>query len=234
MSYCVNCGVELDKTCSVCPLCNTPVHNPNEEIDTVSAKPFPSNKGTTDPVKRTDITIFASVVLAVTAIVCGLFNLISYKETHWSLYVIGICGILWVFLIPLFFPNKLNKLFSIILDGASILLYIKIISVLHPGNGWFINIALPLTIIITVMIMIFIYALYRPHRSILSMAALFVGEVSILTAAIEILIRHHLNEPYLLTWGAITLVCGIVIDTALITILRKTRLREEIRRRMHI
>ena len=23
MSYCVNCGVELDKTCSVCPLCNT-------------------------------------------------------------------------------------------------------------------------------------------------------------------------------------------------------------------
>lgn len=32
MSYCVNCGVELDKTCSVCPLCNTKVINPNRWI----------------------------------------------------------------------------------------------------------------------------------------------------------------------------------------------------------
>ena len=36
MSYCVNCGVELDKTCSVCPLCNTKVINPNQPVDTVS------------------------------------------------------------------------------------------------------------------------------------------------------------------------------------------------------
>ena len=234
MSYCVNCGVELDKTCSVCPLCNTPVNNPNQEVDTVAPKPFPSDKGTTDPVKRTDITIFASVVLAVTAIVCGLLNLISFKETHWSMYIIGICGVLWVFLIPLFFPNKLNRLLSLVLDGASILLYIKIIAVLHPGNGWFINIALPLILITTAMLIIYVYALYRPHRSILSMAALFIGEISILTAIIELLIRHHLDKPITLTWGAITLICGIVIDTALITILRKARLREEIRSRMHI
>lgn len=28
MSYCVNCGVELDASASECPLCNTPVINP--------------------------------------------------------------------------------------------------------------------------------------------------------------------------------------------------------------
>ena len=28
MSYCVNCGVELDATASFCPLCHTPVLNP--------------------------------------------------------------------------------------------------------------------------------------------------------------------------------------------------------------
>ena len=39
MSYCVNCGVELDKTCSVCPLCNTKVINPNQPVNTVSPKP---------------------------------------------------------------------------------------------------------------------------------------------------------------------------------------------------
>jgi len=48
MSYCVNCGVELDKTCSVCPLCNTKVINPNQPVDTVSPKPYPVDKGYVD------------------------------------------------------------------------------------------------------------------------------------------------------------------------------------------
>lgn len=234
MSYCVNCGVELDKTCSVCPLCNTKVINPNELVDTSSPKPFASRKGEADPVKRMDITIFLSVVLLATAIVCGLLNIFTFKVNLWSLYVIGICVILWVFLLPMFFPNKIKVLLSLTLDGLIILLYLGIISYLHPGNGWFIKIALPLTIVVIGMVLLYVYILNHPKHSILSMAALFTAEVSILTAIIEVLIDNYLNEPIFLTWGAITLVCGIVIDVALITILRQTRLREEIRRRMHI
>ena len=234
MSYCVNCGVELDKTCSVCPLCNTKVVNPVQGIDTDSPKPFPSRKGTTDPVKRTDITILATVVLATTAIVCGLLNFFSFKGTNWSLYVIGICFILWVFLIPLFFPNKIKPLLNLLLDGSSILLYLGIISIMHPGNGWFIKIAMPLTIISLLMVILYVYALSRPKHSILSMAALLTGEISVITVIIELLVRNYMNKPIVLTWGAITFTCGVVIDAALITILRKSRLREEIRRRMHI
>ena len=234
MSYCVNCGVELDKTCSVCPLCNTKVINPNDVVDTSSPKPFASKKGKTDPVKRMDITIFLTVVLLATAIVCGLLNIFTFKSTLWSLYVIGICVILWVFLLPLFFPNKIKVLLSLILDGFIILLYLGIISYLHPCNGWFIKIALPLTVVVVGMVLLYVYILHHPKHSILSMAALLTAEISILTAFIEILIDNYLNDPIFLTWGAITLVCGFVIDVALITILRQTRLREEIRRRMHI
>ena len=234
MSYCVNCGVELDKTCSVCPLCHTRVVNPQQPVDTTSPKPFPSRKGTTDPVRRTDVTILATVVLATTAIVCGLLNFFAFRTTHWSLYVIGICCILWIFFIPLFFPNRFHRLISLALDGLSIMLYLGIISFLHPGKGWFLKIALPLTVVTMGMIILYVYFLHRPHHSILFMAVIFTGEVSILTAIIELLIHHYMNQPLTLTWGAITLVCGVVIDAALITILRKSRLREEVRRRMHI
>ena len=234
MSYCVNCGVELDKTCSVCPLCNTKVINPNELVDTVSPKPFSSRKGEADPVKRTDITIFLTVFLAASAIVCGLLNIFTFKESFWSFYVIGICIILWVFLLPLFFPNKIKTFLSLTCDGLVILFYLGIISYLHPGNNWFIKIALPLTIVTLGMVILYVFILRHPKHSILSMAALFTAEASILTAFIEILVDNYTNKPIFLTWGAITLVCGIVIDVALITILRQTRLREEIRRRMHI
>lgn len=57
MSYCVNCGVELDKTCAVCPLCNTPVYNPNQPVDVVSPKPYPDKKGTIETPDSKEFTI---------------------------------------------------------------------------------------------------------------------------------------------------------------------------------
>ena len=77
MSYCVNCGVELDKTCSVCPLCNTKVINPNQPVDTVSPKPYPVDKGYVDSGIRKETAILMAVCLATTAVVCGLLNCLS-------------------------------------------------------------------------------------------------------------------------------------------------------------
>lgn len=234
MSYCVNCGVELDKTLSVCPLCHTKVINPMEPVDTTSPKPFPSQKGTTDPVRRSDVTILTTVVLAVTALMCGLLNFFSFRNTRWSLYVIGICIILWICFLPVFFPTKLHAPISLTFDHLSVIIYMGIISFLHPGKGWFLHLALPLSLILMGMTLLLVYFLGRPYRSILSTASVLVGELSVFCVLTELLIRYYMKIPVHLTWSAIVLICGVVIDTSLITIIRKTRLREEVRRRMHI
>ena len=39
MSYCVNCGVELESSLTECPLCNTPVINPKELFDQKKTSP---------------------------------------------------------------------------------------------------------------------------------------------------------------------------------------------------
>ena len=57
MSYCVNCGVELDKSATKCALCNTPVHNPNEAIDTTAPTPFSHTPIKIDAVKRKFVAI---------------------------------------------------------------------------------------------------------------------------------------------------------------------------------
>ena len=45
MSYCVNCGVKLEESLVRCPLCNTPVMNPNLLDKEKPESPFPK-KGT--------------------------------------------------------------------------------------------------------------------------------------------------------------------------------------------
>ena len=41
MSYCVNCGVELEKSEKCCPLCGVEVHNPLDPYDPQAPRPYP-------------------------------------------------------------------------------------------------------------------------------------------------------------------------------------------------
>lgn len=234
MSYCVNCGVELDKTCDTCPLCHTKVINPNQPVDRDSLPPFPKERGTAETARRSDITILMSVILAATAIVCGLLNLFVFQYGRWSLYVIGICIVLWVFFLPVFFPSRIHPYVSLFLDGIIIAMYFGIIASLHPGNGWYRLLAIPIICIVTVLFLIFAFCLRYRHRSILSMAAVVIGEIAVLTAGIELLVHYYYQQPLALSWSAVVLTCCIIIDGALITILRRSGLRNEVRRRMHI
>ena len=70
MSYCVNCGVELDASLRECPLCHTPVINPVEAGKEFPPSPYPVNKGQVEVVKRKDLGILLSVVLIATGGTC--------------------------------------------------------------------------------------------------------------------------------------------------------------------
>ena len=233
MSYCVNCGVELHAGCSVCPLCNTEVHNPRQAVDRTALAPFPVRKGDASPVQQTDAMILISIILAVTAGVCGLLNLLVFQRTSWSLYVIGGCALLWVFCLPVFL-GRISPYVSLLLDGAGIAMYFGIIAWLHPGHGWYLRIAFPLTVLATGLILLFAVCVRQIHASILSRAALVLGEIAVFTVAVELLLDLFFRAALSITWSAIVLTCCVIIDAALITIIRRAGLREEVRRRMHI
>lgn len=234
MSYCVNCGVELDKTASSCPLCNTPVINPQEPVDTKSRLPYPSAKGHVDTVKRSDTAILLTVVLLSTAVACGILNILVFKQNLWSLYIIGLCALLWVFFIPLLLYSNLSIYLTILFDGAAVALYCWIIYYQFPVSHWFLRLALPIIVLLMVLILLFMFAIRLFKTSILSGAFLVFAEIAILCIGIELLIRLFLKIRLHITWSAVVLVCCLIIDGMLFTILKRSRLREEVRRRMHI
>ena len=109
MSYCVNCGVKLETSLKKCPLCNTPVINPNEQqpIKPASRPPFPADRGQMEVVKRKDLAILIFVTLSAIALVSGMLNLFVFNTTNlWSLYVIGGCLLLYVITLPAVINSK--------------------------------------------------------------------------------------------------------------------------------
>ncbi|WP_291246490.1 zinc-ribbon domain-containing protein [Fournierella sp.] len=79
MSYCVQCGVELDSTAERCPLCGTPVYNPNQPVDRTSPPPFPAIRQEVAPIDRRELAVAVTAVLSSASVFCVLLNLIRHR-----------------------------------------------------------------------------------------------------------------------------------------------------------
>lgn len=233
MSYCVNCGVELDASSKSCPLCNTPVINLNELKNYEKVSPYPEERGQVEAVKKNDIGILITVVLSAAAISCGLLNLFAFKGSLWSLPVIGICIVLFVFAIPIVIYTKLPVYMSLLLDDIAIGGYLYIITFLTPDRDWFWHLAVPILVLVTILVEIFTFLLRSLPVSIITTALYIFAEAAILCIGIELFIDNFIGNPLSLSWSAVVLTaCGIIVVT-LITLLSKRRLRDAVRRRLH-
>ncbi len=234
MSYCVHCGVELDQTATRCALCNTPVIDLSSVRDENAKPPFSTTKGQVERVKRTDLAILSSVVLASTAIACALLNLLVFKGSFWSFYIIGACLLLWVFSIPLCIYTRLPVYLSILFDGVAVALYLGIIAYEYSGFAWYTGLGIPITCMVTLLVLLFTFLHRFFQTSILSTAIYLFAEVAVFCVGLEMLLRNYFDGVIRITWASVVLVACAIIIIALLTIITRSRLREAVRRRMHL
>lgn len=234
MSYCVNCGVELEASLESCPLCHTIVINPNDLEKLKPAPPYPQEKGQVDMVKRKDLGLLTFIVLSATSLSCLLLNLFVLPGSGmWSFFIIGFCLILFVLMIPVVVYTRLPVYISLLLDGIAVGVYLYMITYNTASNLWYFKLALPIVTLITILMEIFALLLRNFPSSFLTTALYFFVETALLCIALELLIDDYVQAPLALSWSAIVLtVCG-VITVMLITVLSIRRLREEVQRRIH-
>lgn len=233
MSYCVHCGVELDPSLRKCPLCDTPVLDPNNIPWFEATSPYPAKKGKAEPVRKKDAAIFVSVLLLTISITCGILNWLVFSRTLWSLLVIGFCLVLWVICIPFIFYRKLPPYSAVLLDGLSVSFYLYLISRLTGSADWLFYLGFPIVAMFTVLSELFMLFILKVNRSFFAVTVYILTLISLSCIGIELLCRDYLGDPLRITWSAIVLTVCIVFIIAIVTILLLPRVREEARRRLH-
>lgn len=233
MAYCVNCGVELEKSLESCPLCNTPVYHPKERETERPVAAFPAKKGDVEETNRKDMALFVSIVLVATAIGCGFLNWMVYNKNPWSLIVIGACMVIWVMMIPVCIYRKASIYLSILLDGAAVVLYLYLITWMTQLNDWFYGLGIPIVVLITLLSELLAVLFRILPRSILWRGLGSITVLGVFCTGLELLIDHYLNGTYMATWSAVVAVVCIIIDAMIITLLSRRKLRNEVRRRLH-
>lgn len=234
MSYCVNCGVELDASATECALCNTPIVNPKDltprhEIPT----PFPREKGAVEAVKKKDMGILLSTVVLATAVTCGILNALVFTGSLWSLAIIGVCVVLWVIMIPVVIYTKQPIYLSLLYDGVAVLAYLYMVTYMVDRDDWFFGLGLPIVILVTLLAETVTLCIRKLPRSILTIALYLFSAMALLIVGLEILIDRYLHGEISLSWSTIVLTICIIVDIAIITLLSRRRLRNAVRRRLH-
>lgn len=233
MSYCVNCGVELDSTLKKCPLCETIVYHSEKTGITSQEQTFPKKKGEVEPVSKKEGIIFVSVLLLTIAVTCALLNILVYNSNWWSVPVDGICITLWVFFMTAIFCEKITVYGMLFLDAIAIGNYLFMISLITSTDRWLIMIGLPILVVTFVLLELSVLLSKKLPSSLLTGTLYFFITIAGVCVTIEAAIDNYLRETIRLGWSAIVVTVCAIIAVFIILVLMMGRLRNSIRRRFH-
>lgn len=234
MSYCVNCGVELDRTASECPLCHTPVFNPRQRVDTISPKPFPTERMEVAPASKREVALLLSVMLASVAVCCGVLNLFVRGERMWSLYLIGGAAMLWLWLVPPLIKRNLPLYTRLLLDVGAVAIYVYLISIDLNGSDWYWGLALPIILLLGAILLLLAMLLRDRRRSILTSVTLVIGSIGVFLVGVEAFVDRYVFKAWNPGWSLVVLTVCLALIIPLIVVRRVPALREEARRRFHL
>jgi len=138
--YCVKCGVKLQDGVKVCPLCQTPVWNPDEAVhEKAYPDTLPAHHNESDVPGAAAMLVLSVLFIAVTLVVC--FKL--YGRLNWGGYVIGAIALFYVVaILPRWYHHPISQVF-VPVAHAAVALYVWYIAFATGGN-WFFTLALPI------------------------------------------------------------------------------------------
>ena len=234
MSYCVNCGVELDSTASFCPLCRTPVVNPRQPVDTGSPPPFPTERREGPPAPKAELALLGSPLLAPVAGVGRPPHPVARRRPILAPPFIGAAAMLWVWLVPPLLLRTMHLYLRLSADVLAVALYVFLISVDLDGSAWYWHLALPIILLLGAALLFLGFMMGARPRSTLSRITLVIGTTGVFLSGVELLIDRYFLGRWQPGWSLVVLTVCAALVIPLIVVRRVPALREEVRRRFHL
>lgn len=225
MSYCVNCGVELDNVTESCPLCRTPVVNPNLIKQQEITPSFPDRIYMPKSLNKRFGAFIASVVILLPNIVCTLVNILFYPDSIWGWLVNATSLLVWVVFVSPFLWKKTVSWALILIDSVCVMGYAAVICSLTGNKDAYFGCVLPLIAVVAVIVGFFIE--FKEHAKpgwpVLCIAAF--TEILVSSLSIELIVRNYLDINMLPAYSLIISACCATVTAFFIAVATNKKLR---------
>jgi len=232
MSYCVNCGVELERAQPSCPLCGAAVINPMDQNPSCESNTFPENRDEPMKINRGFWIKFSSIIAAVPIATCLLLNLLYDMRLTWSIFVSASIFMLWAFCTSPFFFRRFTYKKMLLADLVAALLGLGLIAYPFPVNSWYLFVALPLAVYCYLAWLLIIF-LSRKKLPVLVLSAVISVCISMLLVLLEILLDVYTIGHVALLWSWFVVVPCLAIAGLLLLLDRNKEVQHEITKHLH-
>lgn len=226
MSYCVNCGVELDKSAKKCALCSTPVINPNERNEEkISEKPFSENIQLPKSIKKEFAAFAVSVIMLIPNIVMLFLNIFFIRQGFWSIYVLASSLLLWVLFVFPFFAKKRRPYLMWAFDTAAVGGFFFTVFALHGVGAVVTQSALGIIALISVaVLLLIIWSRYKKHHWTANVIV-FLVETTAVSFFAGLLTAYFTGNFNFFIVGIVISVCTLVMTAFFIYCNRSKHIR---------
>lgn len=176
MSYCVNCGVELEENARKCVLCNTEVINPAKAPEEKKTSLFADEEYIPEGISKKFVAYVISMVMLIPSLVCMLANALFFPDTFWSLYIFTTGLLTWVMFVFPFFSRRKKPYLLWAFDTAALSFYgLFLFRMLGDENNLYLKVFLPVVLIISLQTLIFmLWSIGKKRHIILKVLHIFV------------------------------------------------------------
>lgn len=210
MPYCSRCGVEVEDSAALCPLCKSPIQHFEEDAACQSEPGYPQHIIDPGDAYRLSKAERRRMIVELLALVAGLataalFLLDMFPDgaLGWSLYAIGSVAVVWLLsILPLLVAGRPRLLATLML--IAVIAYLSFIDSLDGSLDWSLALGAPIALATFIAVCLTIAAIRG--RTIKGINLLGIGALGLAgyLVALECIIRlasHSGARPY---WSVVT------------------------------
>lgn len=224
MSFCINCGVELDEELLTCPLCGFNIGNAESTESAKKSEFYPSDiillhKKET----RTQIWELSGIISFSGIVVCSIVDIVISKKFTWSLFADTSILASWIILSLILLAFRK---YYLILPGflTTILTVLFLFDLFSPPINWFFNLGLPITITLFIAVSIVVLLWKFAHLQGFNILAIAFFILSGFCVISEFFIDKFLFNVVDIRWSAIVAVS--ILPIAFILLFVHYRMRK--------
>ena len=234
MAYCVNCGVELEKSISHCPLCGIEARNPATPYDAGLPKPYSRHIAAAQ--QRAQRRVFAgvgTVTMLLAGVICLMADLVYNDHPTWSIFVLASLMLLWVtLLLPLLY--KLHPAAVVLTDVCALLLFLYLVNLADTTREWYFEIAIPLVMLFGALGLIDVVAFRGKFLQGWEKYGLTVMSFGIAMLGLEAVLDQFNNLGVQLGWSWFVALPTFALGVILFLAERRRKLKDAIYKRLRL
>lgn len=229
MSYCVNCGVELEKGCPECPLCDTPVFNPKEKPVDNKKFVYPETINIPSSLSKKYWVFLITMIVLIPNLVLLILNALIF-DNQIVPYIPGGFFVAWIWFLFPFLWKKVMPMLILAIDALSLLTYLYSFNALGDKSGWFTLVAMPVVIAMWALGNGFILLFKKNKRKSIRTAAVL-GAINIMSFVIETCLSTFYLGRLQVTVSLVVTACCVSLMIFFIVLAKSKRLNAWVSRK---